>query len=160
MEANDAGAICALGNCYHHGLNSFQQDHTKSIEMYARAAELGYGKAHYQLGSIYDNGGYFKKAKFHYEAAAMAGNEGARNNLGVIEGESGNEERAFRHFTIAASAGQHNAMHVLRTCFVRGAVSRESINSTLVAYNNSCAEMRNEARDTFIRVQINSIGAG
>ena len=63
----------------------------------------------------------------------------------------GNMEQAVKHWTIAASAGQHNAMHVLRTCFVRGAVSRESINSTLVAYNNSCTEVRSEARDAYLR---------
>jgi TPR repeat protein len=156
VEANDAASIYLLGNCYHHGLNSFQQDHTKSMEMYARAAELGYGKAHYQLGSIYDKGGYFKKAKFHYEAAAMAGNENARNNLGVIEGDFGNMDRALKHLKISASAGEHQAMRQLTMLFEKGEVSRESIDSTLVAYNNSCAKMRSEARDAFIRVQINA----
>jgi hypothetical protein len=36
-----------------------------------------------------------------------------------------------------------------------GVVSIEEIESTLVAYNNSCAEMRSEARDTFIRIMAN-----
>jgi TPR repeat protein len=160
VEANDAASIYLLGNCYHHGLNSFQQDHTKSMELYARAAELGYGKAHYQLGSIYDKGGYFKKAKFHYEAAAMAGNEVARYNVGCLEAQSGKIERAVKHLKISASAGDHKSMRQLTMLFEKGEVSRESINSTLAAYNNSCAEMRSEARDAFIRVQINSIGAG
>lgn len=31
-----------------------------------------------------------------------------------------------------------------------GRVSRESIISTLTAYNNSCAEMKSEARDKYI----------
>ena len=60
-------------------------------------------------------------------------------------------ERAVKHWTIAASAGQYYAMSLLRTGFEKGYVSRESINSTLVAYNDSCAEVRSEARDAFIR---------
>jgi hypothetical protein len=68
-------------------------------------------------------------------------------------------ERAMKHFTIGASAGDHKAMHHLITSFKRGHISRESIESTLAAYNNSCAEMRSEARDNYIRVHIDNIGA-
>ena len=63
-----------------------------------------------------------------------------------------NVERAVKHWTIAASAGDYEAMHQLRTFFEQGAISRESIDSTLIAYNNSCIEMRSEARDVYIRV--------
>jgi hypothetical protein len=41
-------------------------------------------------------------------------------------------------------------MHQLRTFFEEGAISRESMDSTLAAYNNSCAEMRSEARDAYM----------
>ena len=92
-----------------------------------------------------------KKAKFHYEAAAMSGDENARSNLGNIEGNSGNMERAVKHFTIAASFGHYHSMHQLTILFQHGAVSRESIDSTLTAYNNTCAEFRSEARDAYIR---------
>ena len=36
----------------------------------------------------------------------------------------------------------------------QGAVRRESIDSTLKAYNNSCAEMRSKTRDSYICVII------
>ena len=36
--------------------------------------------------------------------------------------------------------------------FELGGVSRESIDSTLIAYNNYCTEMRSEARDNYISV--------
>jgi hypothetical protein len=36
-----------------------------------------------------------KKAKFHYEAAAMTGHEVARNNLGCLEGKGGNVDHTF-----------------------------------------------------------------
>jgi TPR repeat protein len=95
-----------------------------------------------------------KKAKFHYEAAAMAGQETARNNLGYIEAQFGNRERAVKHLKIAASAGHYYAMYSVLDAFEKGYVSREAMNSTLAAYNNSCVEMRSEARDAAIRIHI------
>ena len=41
---------------------------------------------------------------------------------------------------------------------IEGGVSRDVVDSTLIAYNNSCAEMRSEARDSFIRSTIDRIG--
>jgi len=121
------------------------------MELYARAAELGCVQAHNNLACIYDEGGDMKKAKFHLEAAAMAGHDGARLSLGCIEFHSRNMERAFKHWAIAASAGEFDAMNHLRIGFEKGFVSRESINSTLTGYNNSCKEMRSEARDAYLR---------
>jgi rubrerythrin len=154
VEANDPTSIWMLAGSHYKGLNGIQQDRTRAIELYARSAELGFNKAHNELGDIYEGAGNLKKAKFHYEAAAMAGNEEARNDLGVMEAQSRNMERAAKHWTIAASAGHYMAMHHVRLCFEKGHVSRESIDSTLAAYNASCAEMRSEARDAYIRIHL------
>ena len=143
-----------LGNSYHHGLNGFQQDQTKAMELYARAAELGSSQAHINFGMLYHEGGNMKKAKFHWEAAAMAGDEAARYNLGILEADYGNMEQAVKHFTIAASAGHYKAMLQLKICFEKGYVSSKSIDSTLAAYNNSCVKMRSEARDACIQVMM------
>jgi TPR repeat protein len=151
VEANDAASICMLATHYYQGRAGLQQDHTKAMELHARAAELGYSKAHCNLGMIYHEGGDLKKAKFLNKAAAMLGNEIARYNVGLLEYNSGNKERAIKHWTIAASAGHYDAMHQLRIMFEKGAVSRESIDSTLAAYNNSCLEFRSEARDACIQ---------
>jgi TPR repeat protein len=151
VEANDAASISMLANSYDDGLNGIQQDHTKAKELYAKAADLGHSEAHSQLANIYLEQGNLKKAKFHYEAAAMAGHEGARNNLGCMEAESRNMDRAAKHLTIAASTGDFQSMQYLRLCFEKGLVSRESIDLTLEAYNNSCTEMRSEDRDAYIR---------
>jgi TPR repeat protein len=157
LEANDPASICLLANCYQHGFNGFQQDQTKAMELYARAADLGSIKANSHLAGVYHKGGDMKKSKFHYEAAAMAGCEYARYNLGHMESESGNIERAVKHLTIAASAGEFDAMHYLRVGFEKGYVSRESIESILTAYNSSCAEMRSKARDAAIQLEIDII---
>ena len=58
VGANDATSICMLADSYYHGLNGFQQDQTKAIELYAKSAELGFSKAHNELGVIYSKGGY------------------------------------------------------------------------------------------------------
>ena len=150
VEANDPMSIYLLADSCYKGLKSIQQDQTKAMELFTKAAELGCSKAHYCLGTIYHEGGNMKKAKFHFEAAAMAGHEVARFNLGILEAQSGNIERAVKHWTIAASAGHYKAMHEIRFLFEQGVISRESIDSTLAAYNDSCAEMRSNARDACI----------
>ena len=155
VNVNDAGAIFILANSYHHGREGLQQDPARAIELYVRAAELGYRKAHYHLGNEYCQGGDSKKAKFHYEAAAMAGDEVARYHIGFMEYNSGNMDRAVKHWTIAASTGDCYAMDTLRTLFETGRFSRNAMDSTLTVYNNACVEMRSEARDAYIRSKSN-----
>jgi TPR repeat protein len=150
VEANDPVAMCILATFYRAGEGGLQQDEERAMELFTRAADLGYYKARLNLGNAYYRGGEMKKAKLHYEAAAMAGDVLARFDIGCMEAES-NMERAIKHWSIAASAGCYDAMNQLRILFELGAVSRESIDSTLAAYNNSCAEFRSEARDAFIQ---------
>jgi TPR repeat protein len=81
-----------LAYFYHYGSYGIQQDHTTAVELYAKAADLGHGTAHNDLGKHYQKEGDLKKAKFHFEAAAMAGDEVARFKIGGIEFESGNRD--------------------------------------------------------------------
>jgi len=147
VEVNDAGAMYVLGSNYYHGDLGLQQDWARAMELWKQAAELGSSLAHYHLGNEYREGGDSKKERFHYEAAAMAGHEDARSNLGTMEALSGNMGQAVKHWMIAASAGNYAAMHNLLIAFNQGLTSRATIDSILTAYNNSCAEMRGEARD-------------
>jgi tetratricopeptide (TPR) repeat protein len=157
VEANDPASICMLATHYHLGRAGFQQDHVKAMELYVRAADLGNKTAHYNLANFYHEGGNMKKAKFHWEAVAMAGNKVARFNVGNLEAKFGNMERAVKHWTIAASAGHYTSMYNLLVSFNEGAVSKESIDSILAAYNSSCVEMRSEARDAFIRFYLETM---
>jgi len=127
------------------------------MELWKQAAKLGSSMAHYHLGNMHHAGGNMKKAKFHYEAGAMAGHEGARCNIGTMESKSRNMVQAVKHWMIAASAGHYDTMHNLLGAFNHGLVSRNAMDSTLTAYNNSCAEMRSKARDAFIRFEMRRI---
>jgi TPR repeat protein len=126
-----------------------EQDHTEALKLLTKSADLGFSQAHCHLGDIYREERNMK-AKFHYEAAAMAGHDGTRNNLGYIKFNSGNKEQALKHIRIAAAAGNCIAMFGLITCFEQGLMPQEAIDSTLEAYNNSCAKMRSKARDACI----------
>ena len=151
VEANDAGSMSFLGSYYHlGGEGGLQQDSAKAMELWKQAAELGSSGAHCHLADFYRDKGDLKKAKFHYKAAAMAGNEAARFNIGTMEHNSGNLKRALKHWMIAASAGEYRSMHNLLVAFKQGMVGTDAIDATLTAYNNSCAEMRSEARDAAI----------
>jgi TPR repeat protein len=158
VKVNDAGAIYQLGICYYHGKLGLLQDREKAKELWTQAARLGSSQAHYTLGNDYYEVGDLKKARFHLGAAAMAGHETARDDLGYIEIKSNKKELAVRHWMIAASAGSYNAMHNLLLAFEDGVVSRELIDSMLTAYNNSCAEVRSNARDAYIKMCIDLIG--
>jgi TPR repeat protein len=150
VMANDAGAIHELGCYYYNGEFGLLQDRAKATELWTQAVKLGSSKAHYNLGIVYYEGADLKKAKFYFGAAAVAGDEEARSKLGGIERSSGNVERAVKHWMIAASSECFRAMHTLTTCLESGYISREAINTTLAAYNVSCAKMRSEARDAYI----------
>ena len=157
VDANDAHSIYMLGSFHYYGYLGMLQDREIVEELWTKAARLGSSRAHFGLGGIYEKRGDMKRAKFHYESAAMAGHEVARFSLGHMEGENGNVDQVVKHWTIAASGGCYDAMRELREGFEEGHVSRDAIDSILIAYNSSCAEMRSEARDTCIQVMIETI---
>ena len=74
MNAGDPIAVCNLGNYYRDGLYGLTQDHKKALELWHRAAELGYSKAYNGIGYAYYNGAGVevdeKKGQHFYELAA------------------------------------------------------------------------------------------
>jgi TPR repeat protein len=112
VEANDAGAIYLLGNDYYQGGLGLLQDRERTLELWKQAVKLGSSQAHFQLGSIYHKGVEMKKAKFHFEAAAMARHDSARYLLGDMDFLSGKNKEAVKHWKIAASAGHFHAMQL------------------------------------------------
>ena len=62
-----------------------KQDKANATELWKQAQSLGPVRHNIAWVSVIvkGGGGDLKKAKFHYEAAAMAGNEDLRFNIGV-----------------------------------------------------------------------------
>ena len=87
---------------------------------FTQAADLGSNRAHCNLGNIYDEG-----AMFHYKAAAIA-----------LESWSSIQVCGKSCQTFDDS-GISWVFLCLRTYFESGYVSRESMDSTLAAYNDS-----------------------
>jgi len=135
VKANDAVATYVLAGWYHHGgHDGLQQDQDKAKELWTHAADLGCSKSHFNLGGTGEGWRHSKKAKFHFEAAAMAGHEDARHQLGVMDYTSGTAERSMNHITIAlnhwiiaASAGSYHAMHNLIPFFKSGFVRENQL---------------------------------
>ena len=77
MEMGDDQAMCRLGCCCAEGMNGFPQDWAKALELWHRAAELGYETSYYNIGLAYSRGeGVARdgtKAMHYYELAAMGG---------------------------------------------------------------------------------------
>eukprot|EP00956_Cyclotella_meneghiniana_P036872 scaffold131539_cov43-Cyclotella_meneghiniana.AAC.9 len=94
---------------------------------------LGSANGHGNLGNSF----YFereemvemdeKKAKHHWQIAAIKGNENARFNLGCIEANNGNMDRAMRHFTIGAKCGEDKSLKAVKKGFTLGNVAKDDL---------------------------------
>jgi TPR repeat protein len=127
------------------------QDSKKAIELCTKAADLGSILAHRSLGECYYRGTVttkdVKKAKHHFEIAAMKGDSSARHNLGAYEIEQRKDlQRAYRHFLIAAKDGFDDSMKAVTDGYKRGYVTKSELEDTLRAYQRSLDEMKSEQR--------------
>ncbi|EJK62967.1 hypothetical protein THAOC_16402 [Thalassiosira oceanica] len=94
VDAGDPAAMWHLGTHYADGSYGLTTDVTRTVELYERAAKIGFRDAHCSLGCLYHVGTDVEKdtarAIRHYEAAAVKGVVTARHNLGYVEYEAGN----------------------------------------------------------------------
>jgi len=148
---NDPEAFHVLGFYYEFGNNGYPVDHTKAVELYKRASELGSASGHHSLGKIYRLGRGvdqdMKKSIHHYQMAAMMGHVTARHNLGADEMDNGKHVRAMKHFMIAAKSGLHKSLELVKLGFTDGIVTKEDLEKTLRCYQASQDEMKSEDRD-------------
>jgi len=151
MLLNDPIAIYNQGNYYRDGRNGFSHDHVKALELYHRAAELGYYDAYVCIGASYNIGRGVEvdkmKAKHYYELAAMGGNEVARCNLGKIEANLGNFDRALKHFMIAVRGGWSGSLVVIKDMYSKGWATKEDYTKALQLYQTYLGEIKSPQRD-------------
>ena len=124
MEIGDAKSIYEMGCYYYHGRYGLPQDHNKTLDLWHRAAELGYAPSYYNIGNAYYAGNGverdMKKANHYYELAAMGGVVEARLNLGVFERRVGNMNRALKHDMISAGVDIMNLWRISNRCIRMG----------------------------------------
>jgi len=151
MGLNDVVAIRNMGCFYAEGRYGLPQDHTKALEHYHRAAELGHAVANYNIGCKYIKGEGVrwdeKKAVHYYELAAMSGDVMARNNLGVIEKEAGNIDKALKHWMIAIEGGFKVSLDGIKRLYLDGHATKDDYANALQSYQVYIDQVMSNQRD-------------
>jgi len=133
------------------GIRGFPQDHTKALEYWHRAGELGIAKAYVNIGYAYQYGEGVevdeKKAIHYYELAAMAGDADARHNLGLEEERVGNMERALNHHMIAVRAGDSDSLKEIQELYSKGHATKEDYTKALQSYQKYLMDIKSDQRD-------------
>jgi len=151
MQAHDPIAIYNIGVYHRDGLFGFPQDHTKALELWHRAAELGYTLAYASIGYAYDNRDGVerdkKKANYYYELAAMRGVVGARYNLGLNEANAGNMDNALKHWMIAIGGGYTDSLNNVKVLYPKGLATKDDYTKALQLYQVYLGEIKSRQRD-------------
>jgi len=154
MKKNNPEAFILMGIRYkgedasEYGL--FQSD-TKSLEMYTRAAELGYADAYKMIGNYYEEGIAVEqdrsKALAFYEVSAKKGSIYAHGTLIPFHGENGDFQRSTKHMKVVASAGCKDSMNGLMVYYRANSLPKDDLTQILRAFQSSSNEMKSKDRD-------------
>ena len=153
MEASDPIAVCNIGTFHSQGIRGFPQDHTKALEYWHRAGEVGYSKAYAKIGVVYEFGGRGveidkTKANHYYELSAMGGNAGARFLLGCMEKrDAGAMKRALKHWMISVRSGHSNSLNKIRKLYSSGDATKDDYTKALQLYQEYLKEIKSVQRD-------------
>jgi len=151
VELGDPIAIYNEGCCYTDGTDGFPQDYSKALELFHRAAELGYATAYNDIGYAYSNGEGVevdkKKANHYYELAAIAGIAVARYNLGMEEGNVGNMDRSVKHHLIAVRSGSCHSLEKIKQLYSNGQATKDDYAKALQSYQTYLSEIKSDQRD-------------
>jgi len=151
IEADNPIAICNLGCHYRDGEYGFKQDLDKALELWHRAAELGYADAYCGIGLAYTKGKGVevdkKKAIHYFELSAMGGNAIARHNLGLIEKDVGNMDRALNYYMIATAGGYADSLDAIKGLYSEGFATKEDYTKALRSYQAYLSEIKSDQRD-------------
>lgn len=144
---------------YIKGGMGLQKDCVKAVELLKRAIELGSIRAHNSLGCLYYDGDDVpmdkKKAKYHFELAAIGGSEESRYHLGRLEIEFGTMKRAVRHWMLGAENGDNDCMKAIKLGFFQkhcNMITKEQYERAIRAHGECLDKMRSEARDKSAKI--------
>jgi len=151
IEVDDAIATYNQGCDYARGMHGLPQDRDKALELWHRAADLGYAASYCNIGYAYSNGEGVqrdeKKATHYYELAAMVGDVLARYKLGTVEVRAGNYGRALKHYMIAVEGGDNDSLKRIKQMYSYGHATRDDYGKALQAYQEYLVEIKSVDRD-------------
>jgi TPR repeat protein len=105
-DRGEPASMYLLARYYSTG-HCIKGDGKKAIELYTRAAELGYPPAFYNLGIISAANRDYKTAEFLFKRGAELGHRGAEIQLGILYSfpipNIGDNTKAFAWLSLAAS---------------------------------------------------------
>ena len=150
-------ALCSIGHIYRYG-EGVEQDYTKALEWYNKAANAGNDSAMYSIGYMYDYGegveqDYSKALEWYnkavnagnaaawYNKAVNAGNAAAMNNIGrMYEFGKGVEQdytKSLEWYNKAANAGNATAMYNIGYMYDCGEGVEQDYSKALEWYNKA-----------------------
>jgi len=152
VDVGDAHAISSLGDYYYGGVG-MSQDHTKALELWHQAVELGNKDAYFYIGKACCCGKgverdlKLKKAAHYWELGAIGGDTNSRIALGFIEQDSGNIERALRHYKISVTGGNNGSFNRIKKLYSNGHVTKDEYTEALRAYQKYLNDVKSRQRD-------------
>jgi len=150
-ELNDGHAFYDIGCYYTEGTYGYPQNYAKALELWHRAAKLGYSVAYFTIGNAYMFGRGVEinkeKAKHYWELAAMCGVVEARHNLGIEEYEAGNVDRALKHYMIAVKCGFKISLKGIKELYMEGHATKDDYTNALQSYQSYLDDIKSNQRD-------------
>jgi len=150
VDKGDVKAMVILGGYYRDGECGLARDDAKGLELYRRAADLGYPKALTVLGHCLDESYNEEKGWVCIEDAAKKGDVDARYELGMLEEKIQGHDLAMKHYRLAAAAGHKEAMKRVKQYASRRKLSKAELDETKKAHKEACDEMSSEDRERYM----------
>ena len=151
LADNDPIAVFNTGCYYYYGRHGLTQDMDKALELYHRAAELGFAESYLNIGIAYQRGNRVKvdekKAIYYYEQAAIGGEVAARFNLGINEEIAGNIDKALKHYMIAVKGGHSKSLKRIKDLYSNEKATKDDYMKALQSYQTYLGEIKSVQRD-------------
>ena len=151
VKKGNAEAMHYLGCKYYYGELGLAKDVPQGVELWAKAAGLGFNNAHCSLGQEYFTGDVVEEDKprgiHHWQQAAMNGHVSSRHCLGLVEAVNGNYELAVQHWMISAKMGQEESLNNIKDMFKEGQATRAQYAEALMGFRDAVEEMKSPQRE-------------
>lgn len=127
-ELGNGASLNALGNLHATGEAGLSKDIDAALDYYQKAGKAGYGRAYYNLATLYKNGGTvpqdFRKSAGYCEAGMELGDANCKKLLAYYYykgfGVMQNYTQSFRLYQELAQTGLANAEYFTGLCYRNG----------------------------------------